>query len=261
VAAGTTDAGETVYAFKNSSASILQVLYDEYTNYNSYDESATVVSFETFLANHAVIVYKSASNGWLIYSLDTYAAVGGCGKPVVYLYPTKTQSVNVRVGADVKISEPYYNPTTGWRNVLASPNGQLVYNGNNYSSLFWEGTGYGAYPAINGGTVVSRSETASTIRGQLAAQGLNGTEISDFMTYWEPLIPNTAYVRLAWFNTAQLDTLAPLTISPRPDTVIRTFLDMRGLDQPISIPGQTFTAPVRNGFTVVEWGGLLHSKL
>ena len=258
VSIGKTADGQTVYGFKNATHPLLKVDYDEYIESLSYQENVTPLTFDQWMTDHAMIAYKNNDGEWLIYSQDKYALVGGCGKPVVYLYPTKTTTVNVAVGADVTVSEPYYNPSTGWKNVDAQPNGQLSYQGKSYDSLFWEGTGYGPYPAITSGTVVARSQAEATIRAQLKAQGLNTKESSDFMDFWASRIPNTAYVRLAWFSTKSLDTLAPLKISPAPQTTIRVFLDMRGLDAPISIPAQNFsTPPARNGFTVVEWGGLI----
>ncbi|MDB5162276.1 MAG: hypothetical protein JWM52_784 [Candidatus Saccharibacteria bacterium] len=257
VSIGKTADGQTVYGFKNSTHPLLKVDYDEYVQSLSYQKDVTALTFEQWMTDHAMITYKNNAGEWLIYSQDKYALVGGCGKPVVYLYPTKTTSVNVSVGANVTVSEPFYNPSTGWKNVIAQPNGQLSYQGKSYDSLFWEGTGFGPYPAITSGTVVTRSQAESTIRAQLKAQGLNTKETNDFMDFWASRIPNTAYVRLTWFSTKALNSLAPLAISPAPQTTIRVFLDMRGLDQPISMPAQHFTAPARNGFTVVEWGGLL----
>jgi len=54
-----------------------------------------------------------------------------------------------------------------------------------------------------------------------------------------------------------MDALAPLHITPEPDTVLRIFLDFEGFDKPIQLKPQKLSAPKRNGYTVVEWGGLL----
>ena len=72
-------------------------------------------------------------------------------------------------------------------------------------------------------------------------------------------MPSTPYVRVTWFGKSQMDQLAPLIIIPKPDTVIRIFMDFEGLERPISIPPQRLGAPTRRGFTVVEWGGLLRT--
>lgn len=81
------------------------------------------------------------------------------------------------------------------------------------------------------------------------------------MDYWTDKIPEAPYVRLTWFTNEELNRLAPLKITPKPDTLIRVFLDMSGLEQPISLPTQSLTSVPRRGFTVVEWGGLTSHKL
>ena len=53
-----------------------------------------------------------------------------------------------------------------------------------------------------------------------------------------------------------LEKLAPLYISPLPDTRIRVFLDMEGLSSHVQLPAQRLSSVERQGFTVVEWGGL-----
>jgi len=55
----------------------------------------------------------------------------------------------------------------------------------------------------------------------------------------------------------EMNNLAPLTVSPKPDTMIRVFLDFEGLDQPVNLIPQKLFAPQRKGFTLIEWGGLL----
>ena len=57
------------------------------------------------------------------------------------------------------------------------------------------------------------------------------------------------------FQTAAYEAHAKLTVSPAPDTVIRVFMAWQPLDAPVDIPIQTLSAPAREGFTVVEWGG------
>lgn len=258
IAVGKTPDGQTVYGFKDLKNHVVQAVYKDYLLLAD-GSSTKPLSIEDFIQQHAIIAYRDVDGSWLVYNRDQFAIVGGCGKPVVYLYPTKTQTVTVRVGADVSVSVPKYIPTTGW-NTLAQPNGQLTVNGQTFDSLFWEGTGHGAYPGITAGTVVKRADAAATIRSQLVQQGLNQKETDDFMTFWQPKIPNDPYIRLTWFNTAQLDQLAPLIVSPKPDTTLRVFLDMAGYDSPIAIPAQKLTSTARKGFTVVEWGGLLTGK-
>jgi hypothetical protein len=257
---GTSDDEQIIYEFKDLNNTLLKKAYSEfkdyYNNFTDNYDSYKAMSLETFVYDHGVVLYKDIYGQWLVYVRDEYAPSYGCAKPVVYLYPTATQTVSVKVGADVKISDPYYNPITGWK-AVANPNGQLTVNGVNYDSLFWEGPGQGIYPNIYEGTVVKRQDAISTIKSQLAQQGLNAKETADFVDYWQDKLPNQPYIRLTWFNTSQMDQLAPLYIVPKPDTVIRVFLDASGLDKPINIPAQHLEAIPRSGFTVIEWGGLL----
>ena len=46
-----------------------------------------------------------------------------------------------------------------------------------------------------------------------------------------------------------------LTVTPEPDTVLRVFMAWKPLDAPVEIEAQPLTAPTREGFTLVEWGG------
>lgn len=248
---GATDTGRVVYEITNKSHALYTKAYSEYKN--SY--GADAVSFDEYVKRHGLMVIKNDAGELLVYVRDQYSVGGGCAKPVVYLYPKTTTVVSVKVGADVTVSDPIY-PVNGWKNVIAQPNGQLSYNGKTYDSLFWEGTGYGTYPGIVSGTVVKRANAVATIKRQLAEQGLNTKEIADFMTFWERKIPNNPYIRLTWLSTADMNTLAPLYVSPKPDTVIRVFLDMEGFDKPLVLPAQKLTTTERRGFTVVEWGGL-----
>jgi hypothetical protein len=250
--------GEVLYSLPDSSA-LLNELYS--TDYNSGSEldnhSLQNLSLADFQKKHAVFVAANPLGEYIVYQRSDMFLRGGCGKPVVYLYPTHTTLVNVQVGAWVNKSVPLYPQATGWRNVLAQPSGQLRYNGKAYNSLYWEGTGFGVYPSITSGTIVKSADAPTTIRHQLAAQGLKANEINDFMAFWQPRLPHTPYVRLSWLDTTAMNSLAPLQISPRADTTIRVFLDFTGLQKPVPLSPQHFTAPARNGFTVVEWGGLL----
>ncbi|MBQ2767321.1 MAG: hypothetical protein IJF49_04495 [Clostridia bacterium] len=63
-----------------------------------------------------------------------------------------------------------------------------------------------------------------------------------------------AYNLISFDTTAYVEN-ARLTVTPAPDTVIRVFMTWKGLDEPIAIAPQTLTAPPREGFTLVEWGG------
>lgn len=255
--------GLVVYEIKDLNNSLVQKAFTEFKDYVKDDTTNTYkdVSLEDFVSKyHAVVLYKDINGQWLVYVRNDFSPAYGCAKPVIYLYPTTEQNVNIKIGADVKVSEPHYNSSTGW-SVVAKPSGQLTVDGSRYDSLFWEGPGIGRYPEITEGTIVKKADAVATIEKQLVQQGLKNNEVNDFVDYWKDKLPNKPYIRLTWFNTSQMNELAPLQISPKPDTLIRVFLDMSGLDQPINIPSQNLKSIPRVGFTVVEWGGLSAYRL
>ncbi|MCL1876685.1 hypothetical protein FWF74_01475 [Candidatus Saccharibacteria bacterium] len=252
-----TDSGKKVKAYTSSSEKIWKLLYDK--EYNPWDTEK--LTYEVFKTKFTHIIIEDGLGNWVLYASTEFHMPPQCGKPVIYLYPEKTGVFDVAVGADVKLSDPEY-PTGGWKNVIASPNGKLRYNGQDYDSLFWEGTGQGIYPSKKGeGVVVAHDKAASTIRKQLKAQGMNAKETSDFMAFWEEKIPQAKYVRLTWLNTEDMNLLAPLYVSKKPDTLIRVFLEMEGMDKKVNLTEQKFHAPARRGFVVTEWGGLLYGSI
>ena len=251
--------GKNVYQIKDINSHIVQNLYESYKSSHQYDTSYKLLNINDFsnIKNH--FLYQDSFGDWVIFVNQSYTLQAECGKPVIYLYPTKETQVSVKVGAKITKSEPEY-PTTGWT-VVAKPNGELSYQNKIYPNLFWEGLGNGLYPNYrNRGIVVSQKDLISTVYKQLSQQGLNTQESADFMDFWQSKLPNTPYVRLTWLGTKDMDILAPLTVDPRPDTKIRIFLEFEGLQNPVKLIPQQLSAPKREGFTLIEWGGLLLKK-
>jgi hypothetical protein len=254
---GKTDGGQKIYGFASNANTLLKKHYDEYAQFKneSYvEEGHKNLTIDQYAAKPEVFLVEDGLGRFLVFESTKTRFGGGCAKPVVYLYPTQPTLVNVSVGADVTLSEPLYQG--GWNNVLAQSNGALGYKGKQYDSLYWEGYGKGIYPDIDQGIVVAHKDVVATMRAQLAEQGLNSKESSDFMTFWEAKIPSSPYIRLSWLGTNAMEKLAPLYVSPIPDTRIRVFLDMEGLLQPTIIKPQVLHSSARRGFTIVEWGGL-----
>lgn len=259
---GTTNNGVLIYKLPITTE-LFDVVYKEYAEFdkdNKLGDKLDGLSKQQFSDKHMAVLTDDGAGAAVLHVDMAAFPRGGCGKPVVYLYPTEPTSVNVAVGADVVMSEPLY-PTGGWKNVSAQPSGQLSYQNKNYESLYWEGYGHGPYPEITRGSVVRSSKAAATIESQLRQQGLHAKEIADFMEFWEPRLPDTPYTRLTWLTKNEIDRLAPLTVSPQPQTSIRVFLDFEGLEKPILLPKQRLVQFERKGFTLVEWGGLLRDGI
>ncbi len=253
-ASGKTSAGETVYEFTDAANPTLKYFYNSYANDPGTNKPiSSAISLTAYQAKHGVFVYRDVLGRSVIFTSTTYGSQAECGKPVIYLYPTKPAQVLVKVDAYITKSDPAYG--NGWL-VNALPDGSLMTGGRTYDSLFWEGIGH-EYPAITSGFVVSQDSLVQTVTDQLHQLGLSAKETADFLAFWQPRLPKTPYVRLSWLGTADMNRLAPLHIQPAPDTLIRVFLDFEGLTSPIPIQPQNLGSVPRHGFTVIEWGGLL----
>ena len=84
--------------------------------------------------------------------------------------------------------------------------------------------------------------------------GLTPKEYNEFIVYWAPKLQNNPY-NLISFQTENYEQLAPLTINPLPDSMLRVYMAVKPLETPIAIEAQTFEPFQREGFSVVEWGG------
>ena len=65
------------------------------------------------------------------------------------------------------------------------------------------------------------------------------------------------YYFVTFLSRQFIDQLAPLTIDPKPDTIIRVLMDWKGLDGEQKANEFQIKTPERKGFTAVEWGGML----
>lgn len=174
-------------------------------------------------------------------------------KPVVYLYPEQPTDVTVTLDVRGALTSTYPTYKDGWR-VTAHPDGTLIDEGGRaYYCLFWEGVQHAEYDLTRGFSVAGR-DTQAFLEDALARLGLNEREANEFIIYWLPRMQNNAY-NLITFQTDAYTDGAALNVTPAPDTLIRVFMAWMPLDEPVEIEPQTLERPVRDGFTVVEWGG------
>jgi hypothetical protein len=181
-------------------------------------------------------------------------------KPVIYLYPEKTEDVAVKVhfkGEMIK-TIPEYNE--GWK-VNATPDGLITNyaDGRQYLYLFWEGTTYKQDWNMQEGFVVSASDSRQFLACVLADMGLSAHEYNEFIEYWLPVLQKNEY-NLIHFAGSEYEDLATLEVSPKPDAVLRVFMVFKSTGKDTRALPQHFDNFVRKGFTVVEWGGMQLDK-
>lgn len=256
VTAGTTVQGETIYSLKDANHPILKGIYSAYAP-SWIGEGVPSVSYEKFVAAHPAFFWYDAFGRLIEFQSAAFLPAAECGKPVVYLYPEKTTNVSVKLSPQggFSVTEPAYDG--GW-NVRATPKSELtnLKDGKTYPYLFWEGRG-GLYETPKRGFVVAQNDVHSFLIEKLSALGLNEQERADFIEFWEPRMTGSPWYFVTFMGNQVMDALAPLDVTPKPDTVIRVLMDFLPLEKPIPVEGFVMRPPKREGFTVVEWGGVI----
>lgn len=203
----------------------------------------------------AVIAFIFTILVWMVGTLMTSTV----GKPVIYLYPPTETDVTVQLDFAGKLiaDYPIYDTEIGGWRVKAYPDGKILNYADSaeYSYLFWEGISpVGTVWNQNEGFVVAGSDTREFLQEKLAMLGLTPKEYNEFIVYWYPLMMNNPY-NLITFAGKEYTDMAPLTITPTPDSILRVFMVFKPLQKKIDIQPQILEKFNRTGFTVVEWGG------
>jgi hypothetical protein len=283
--------GITMYGLKDQNHRLnwlewqvkISSIEDEY--FPQINNKAKRPTYEEYVSKLPLLFFKDYWGRWVSLGEFDYKLMGGCGKPVIYLYPPRPTEVTVRFLNPINFSVDIPRYKNGWK-VLANPDGTLTdlqpdltncgslnqlpgadyatkaCKNNNYPYLYWAGQVIGQpYPNINGGWIIQRNNVAKFLDGKLSEVGLTVKERSNMEEYWVPkmLSHPEPYFRISFLTTQQMNEIAPMVVSPNPDSVYRIFLDFLPLDDPgdmATIKSQVLPRVVRNGFTLVEWGGL-----
>ena len=174
-------------------------------------------------------------------------------KPVIYLYPETETRVTVKLDLSGELTCAYPAYDGGWT-VTAAPDGTLTdEHGQTYNYLYWEGEVANGFD-FSKGFCVAGSDTAAFLEDALDRLGLTRREANEFLVYWLPRMQDNPYNLIAFQQEAYTES-AKLTVSPRPDSVLRVFMAWKPLARPVDIPAQILPGFERRGFTLVEWGG------
>lgn len=172
--------------------------------------------------------------------------------PDIYLYPTRTEHVDVVLGGHrvITSSRPAYRG--GW-DVTASPDGALSTGGH---FLYYEAQVTAPWQT-NRGWVIPAAAWPRWIRAELPHLGLNTTEMNDFAIYWDGRLPRSAYYLIAPQPQNLVDAAVPLEVTPTPDSELRLWLYVEPLARVETVKPPAPMSWSHRGFSVVEWGVLL----
>jgi len=259
-------------------------IYNDPVWADSYN-NGKLPTYEEYTAKNPVLIYKDAWGRLIgVGEYDNFLP-GGCGKPVIYLYPTQPTKVTLQLANTSYFNVDIPNYSNGWK-VLANPNGVLKdlqpqdtncdkinYSlfGSEYAKescktglypyIYWSGNTENTFtPLVNSGWVVDKSDLKNFLNAKMSKMGFNSKESNDMISYWLPemLAKNQPYYRISFYQTSDMNKFIPLNVSPRPDTELRMFMDWAALNEKPSTPlaPEKLVNVQRNGFTLVEWGGL-----
>lgn len=289
--------GIDVYTFSNQNHPLQKLAYQrKVNNYNEFIKNMRknenpeeykeykLPSYDIYAKSNPLVFMKDYWGRWAVLEEPNYNVTGGCGKPVVYLYPTEPTDISLKFIEPMHLETQIPNYANGWK-VKAYPDGKIVdlqpemtncaaigsafgseyakeaCNKNEYPYIYWSGeTHTKNYPQIDKGWIVSSGEVEGLLKTKLTEIGLNQKEQNDMLEYWLPQIEKKAapFYRISLLQNDELNKLFPMAVTPRPNSVIRVFLDFLPLAAAgeITVTPQTIKSYERAGFTLVEWGGL-----
>ena len=200
-----------------------------------------------------VYVEYNGKFGWM--NSKYFVTEGGREKPVIYLYPTRTTDVSVKVSLKNGHFTESIPAGDGEWNVTASPDGKLVdkASGKSYDYIYWESSDETEYDWSEG-YVVAGCEAEAFLDRILPEMGLNEKEAAEFSDYWLPRLEKNSFNLITFQTTCYTDNVN-MDISPEPDSVLRLFMAFKAVPAPVSVENPTIKPFERKGFTVVEWGG------
>ena len=173
-------------------------------------------------------------------------------KPAVYLYPEKSSqiSVSLDINGEIVASEPKY-PKGGW-SVKAEPTGLID---GRYDYLFYENT-LNKIEIPEEGWSVKYTDLAGWFDQNLPKIGLNDKEKNQFKEYWLNELKPANFYEIKLLSDRFLAENMQLKVDPKPDTIIRRNFIFKPVAEKTELNSPTIFVPERNGFTVIEWGGV-----
>ena len=179
-------------------------------------------------------------------------------KPVLYLYPTQTTNIKVNFKYEENLTTTYPKFNKEW-NVIVDHNGNLYDSDNNYYyALYWEEKDY-TNVDFSEGFYVSKDNSIKFLEEKLSLLGLNNKERNEFIMYWLPILEKNEHNLVYFELTNELQNQNELIIQPKPDTLIRIRMHVKKVDKETNIKEQILSKQVRNGYTAIEWGGVIHN--
>lgn len=177
-------------------------------------------------------------------------------KPIIYLYPVSDTAVTVKLKVSGELTFTYPEYKNGWE-FIARPNGDLTFGDDTYNYLFWESTQKYSmnYDEFAVGFHVKGEDATSFLQKTLIEAGLTSKERTDFITYWAPRLAQNEMNFIRFEFNESCNRFAELEITPKPDELYRIYMLWFPTTSITKTTPQEIKTVIREGFTVIEWGG------
>lgn len=262
IKAGEFPNGDEVYRLSNTQDKQLIATYEDKNTLASFEGGKNKYSYNEYLSFNPYLYWQDPFGDWVQFMNRRFETAAEKCKPVVYLYPENTGDFSVYVEPNGGFTKTIPEYGTGWH-VTATPNSQITdkKSGETYPYLYWSGINTGI-PQITEGWIVENENTETFLVEKLTQLGLNEQEINDFNEYWIPRFKTEGadQYKIMFLPQHKFEVLAPLTIvgDETPESIIRVMMYAQPAQNGDVLPEQILPAtPIRNGFTVVEWGGAM----
>ena len=182
-------------------------------------------------------------------------------KPILYIYPKKNKTkVTVSFENPNLLTTTYPKYNKKWV-VTANKNGDLTdKNGNYYYGLYWEEE-RNLNIDFSQGYYVTKENAISFLEDKLKYIGFNDKERNEFIIYWLPVLEKNKKSIVHFELTEERNEYNKINISPKPDSMLRVSMHVKKVDsEPHNLERQHMKHFNRKGFTVVEWGGVIHDE-
>lgn len=175
-------------------------------------------------------------------------------KPAIYLYPEKSQKIKILLKSKGSLTKTIPEYHDKWI-VTANPDGLI--NGK-YPYLFYEVELTEQVKLPEQGWIVPKNDIEKWFDEYLPKLGLNNKEIKDFKDYWLAQLKQYPYYKIKILDGDFVNENLKIQIKPEPETIIRVILYFEGTYNDLEkVANPVIETPIRKGFTVVEWGGIL----
>jgi hypothetical protein len=133
-------------------------------------------------------------------------------------------------------------------------------DGKEFNYLFWESE-MPEYALDNpdshrDGFLVATDTLLSFLENSLDQMGFNSKESADFITFWFPQMMVNEKNHVQFLFNESCDTYAKLNITPQPDQIYRVGMIWKNATTDFVTEPQNIPEINRNGFVVIEWGGM-----